>query len=318
MNKKIVTSIILCSFIISLFGMLMVSSVRADISDAQVVSYSWYIAPSDTIAYSSGDLIVVGEVQNIGSSNLGYIGIIGAAYNDSGTFLDSAEAHSQATNILPGEKVPFYMDFIADNSVTGDLSWVPSVTNVTISIEYAPDSTVSIYSGLTISQVTTSQTNGMTVTGTIQNTGTQTTGETWVIATFYNSTGSVVNLGISNLAAETLVQGGSAQFTVSPIEDTGALSEISNYSLVVQTAQPTSSPTPTLSATSTPAPTPISSASTSTQPTAQSAPLNYGILITIVALVAVVVAIIAIALLLRERHKTAKNAPFPSPPPESS
>jgi hypothetical protein len=233
--------------------------------------------------------------------------VIGSAYNASGTFLASAEAHSQATDILPGEKAPFYMDFIADNSVSSDLSWVPSVTNVTIAIEYAPDTTDSQYAGLTFAQITTSQSNGMTVTGTIQNTGTQTTGETWVIAAFYNSTGSAVSMGISNLAAETLVPGGSSQFVVSPIEDTGALGQISNYSLVIQTAKPTSLPTQTLPASSTPSPTPTTSSSTSTQPTSQSAPLNFNIVITIIALVAVVVAVLAIVLLFRERHKTAKN-----------
>jgi hypothetical protein len=71
LNKKIAISIIICSLVLSMFSVLMFSSVRANISEAKVVSYSWYIAPSDTVAYSPGDLIVVGEVQNIGSSNLG-------------------------------------------------------------------------------------------------------------------------------------------------------------------------------------------------------------------------------------------------------
>jgi hypothetical protein len=293
----------------------MVSSVRADSSEAKVVSYSWYIAPSNMIAYSAGDLIVVGEVQNIGSNNLGYIGVIASAYNASGAFLDTAEARSQATDILPGQKVPFYMDFIADNSVTGDLSWVPSVTNVTIAIEYAPETKDSQYTGLTISQVTTSQSNGMTVSGTIQNTGTQTTGETWVVATFYNSIGSVVSLGMSNLAAETLVPGASAQFTVSQIEDTGTLSQISNYSIVIQTAKPTSASTPaqTIPASTAPSPTQSPSASASTQPTSQYAPFNYTVTLAIVALVAIVVAVLAVVLLIRERHKTVKNIPVTSP-----
>jgi hypothetical protein len=152
----------------------------------------------------------------------------------------------------------------------------------------------------------------MTITGTIQNTGTQTTGETWVIATFYNSTQGVVSMGISNLAAETLAPGGSAQFTVSPIEDTGgALSQISNYSLIIQTAQPSGTPTPlsTPPASSITTPTPTLSASTSTQPTSPTAPFNYSITLTIVALVAIAVAVLAFVLLFRERHKTSKNNP---------
>jgi hypothetical protein len=309
LNKKIFALLTLCSLVLLMFGSLMVFSVRADISEAKVVSYSWYIAPSNTIAYSSGDLIVVGEVQNIGSSNLGYIAVVGAAYNDSGSFLASAEAHSSAIDIVPGGKVPFYMDFTVDNGLTGDLSWVPSVTNVTVAIEFAPDTTDSLYGGLTITQVATSQNNGMTVTGVIQNTGTQTTGETWIVGTFYNSSGTVVSLGISPLLAETLVPGGSVPFTVNPIEDTGSLSQISNYSLVIQTAQPISTPTPTAVASSTSSPIPTYTVTSSPSPS-QSSLLNYTTTLTIVALVAVAVAIIVVVLLLRERHKTTKNNPI--------
>ena len=46
--------------------------------------------------------------------------------------VDTSEATLFAIDLLPGQKAPFYIDFAPENSVTGDQSWVPSVTNVTV------------------------------------------------------------------------------------------------------------------------------------------------------------------------------------------
>ena len=49
--------------------MLSVPRVKAQTSEAQVLSYSWYVAPADTNqAEYVGDLVAVGEVQNVGSN----------------------------------------------------------------------------------------------------------------------------------------------------------------------------------------------------------------------------------------------------------
>ena len=64
---------------------------------------------------------------------LGDVVVYGAAYNSSGTLVDTSETTPFAIDMVPGQKAPFYLDFAPENSVTGDQSWVPSVTNVTFS-----------------------------------------------------------------------------------------------------------------------------------------------------------------------------------------
>jgi hypothetical protein len=44
--KKIITAVILVALIVAAFSMLSTPRVRADTSEAQVLSYSWYVAPA--------------------------------------------------------------------------------------------------------------------------------------------------------------------------------------------------------------------------------------------------------------------------------
>ena len=58
-----------------------------------------------------------------------------------------------------------------------------------------------MYSGLTIPTASTSAIDSSgtyTVTGTVENTGDQTTGYVWVVATFYNASGTVVGLNYTD------------------------------------------------------------------------------------------------------------------------
>ena len=139
-------------------------------------------------------MVAVGEVQNVGSNVIGYVNINGTAYNSTGYNVCYAGAMAFGNDMLPGQKVPFYLDFTPENSVTGDQSWVPSVTNVTISVGYPSETNATQYSGLMIppASIVAADIDGTyTVTGSVQNTGDQTTGYVTVVATFYNSTGGV-------------------------------------------------------------------------------------------------------------------------------
>ena len=91
MNKKIIAIIIVCTLTLSVFSVFSFSTVKAQTSEATVLSYSWYIAgSSNTIASLPGDLIVVGEVQNVGTSNLAYVYVGATVYDSNGTALDTA------------------------------------------------------------------------------------------------------------------------------------------------------------------------------------------------------------------------------------
>ena len=214
--KKILTAVILTALILATFIMLTAPapSVRADTSEVNVVSYSWYVAPSNTImAENPGDLVAVGEIQNVGSNVIGSAYVAGYAYNSTGGVLDSQETLAYFQDLLPGQKAPFYIDFLPESSPTQDQTWVPSVTNVTVQATYVSDTNAAQYSGLTIPQGSTTSsvdsTGTYTVTGTVKNTGNETAGNVYVDATFYNSSGSVISLYITNYLSSSLAPGAS-------------------------------------------------------------------------------------------------------------
>ena len=318
--KKVLVALALVVLIISSVPLLSSPNVKADPSEAKIVSYSWYVAPSTTTqAQYIGDLIVVGEVQNVGTNTLTNV-IIGAeAYNATGDFQSSAEFGAYVTYLSPGQKAPFYLDFSPDITVdpsTIDPNWASYVTNVTIHLLGASDSNQTQYLGLTVPSGSVSVLNSTgtyTISGLVQNAGDQTTGRVWVISTFYDASGTVVGLNYTDYISQSLSPGRSATFTATPMDNTAQLSSsIKSYSILIQ-----SEPTP--SATPTPVITPIqtnTSPTSSNQPTSSaSPPLGISASLTIYLAIAatVVVLVILATLLLLRRHQ--RNAEFDLPPP---
>ena len=305
--------------------MLLGPKVRADASEVKVVSYSWYVAPSSSVLSENGggDLVAVGEIQNVGSNVIGTVSVVGLAYYDNSTdstqtLLDSNNAYIYINDLPAGQKAPFYIDFIPENSITNDTSWVSSVNNVTVLVNYAGDTNATQYSGLTTSAVTSSvdSSGTFTVTGTVQNTGDQTAEYIWVDTTFYNASGTVVAMNYTNYLIDSFAPGQSLPFTATPTDNTVQLSsEITNYSSLVQYTSLTASPTPTPSPTPTATPTSTPTAS----PTPTRSPvftLSWLTYLAVGAIVIVVVVIAVTVLLLRKRHENAQfDLPPPPPPP---
>jgi hypothetical protein len=97
-------------------------------SDLQVKSYSHYLDPT------THHYIIVGEVQNVGSTTITSASIYGSmqsSSNDSET-ANIAFSIILADHIAPGDTAPFYMVFTPDASSTGDFNWVTN--GVTIAI----------------------------------------------------------------------------------------------------------------------------------------------------------------------------------------
>jgi hypothetical protein len=305
------------------------SAVKAQSSEATVLSYSSYVAgSSNTIAGFPGDLVVVGEIQNAGSSNLVYVDVAAAAYNSTGDLLASAQNTAYGTDLPPGQKCPFYIDFTSYSGSTGDLSWIPSVTNLTVSVIATQDTTESLYPGFSITGTNHNiDANGLyTVTGTLTNTGSQTSGSVWIVATFYNSSGSVVSTDFTNVLSHSMASGTSVSFTISPADNNVAASgQITNYALLVQSTPLASTSTST--ATTAPTSTPTSTVTASTQPTVPSAANSISLSLEIVVIVLVVVIIAVVtALTLIYRHErrrkivaseTQPTQDSPSQPPAS-
>jgi hypothetical protein len=235
----------------------LIPNVFSQPENVRVLSYSWHIDPS------SGDvLFVVGEVQNVGPNIIDYVKVIGTFYASDGTPLAGDSVRSLTTQILPQQKAPFYMVFPLYDSSTGS-SWDPqSIDNLTILVSYAEPTESSQYPDLEISshESSTDAYGYYMVTGVVKNTGTQSTNQASIVATFYNSTGSVVAVGSSYLTPSSIAPGSTASFTIYPLEYLAVIGEISSYSLLIQTqntpsATPTPSPTASPSLSPTPTPT---------------------------------------------------------------
>jgi len=314
--KKIVAFAILVVLALASFNVLSITNVRAQTVEAKVLSYSWYIAPSTTFtAEYIGDLIAVGEVQNIGSTTAGLIWVAGQAYDSNGTVLASTESQVMTTNLVPNQKAPFYLDFAPEVSVTQDQSWISNVTSVTVSVATITKASNSSaqYGGLTIfNDIGVNNGGNYTVTGTIVDTGDQSVGDVGLATTFYTTNGTVVAVSLTDLGTA-FAPGQATPFMVTPWDNTGTFSnEIANYTILVQSIPVTPLTTPGLTTSPTTQPTLSSSGSpTPTQSPGLLASIpTYVIVVVIVAILAVITSLI----LLMRRGKNHKiDAPTETP-----
>jgi hypothetical protein len=216
------------------------------------------------MATYAGDLVAVGELQNVAQPTLGYAYVTGYAYVNE-TEVAIAQRQFMET-FCSGTKGSFYLDFQPDDSITGDLSWVANVTDVAVYVSYVYNTDLDMYQGLTVSSQGALDNSGVyTVIGSVENTGSETIGDVRVVTTFYNTNGTVVSLNYTEVLSDSLAPGSSKTFVAIPV-DSFPGDEIANYTAMVQstiqmpdtTTSPTSTPTPTStpSATATPTSTP--------------------------------------------------------------
>jgi hypothetical protein len=257
----------------------LIPKAEADPQDVKILSYSWYVYP-DATGY--GDFIVVGEVQNQGTSILDHVAIQGIAYNSTSPVASSG-CTAFVEDILPQQKAPFYMDFTYLNSYSDNMIWDTKVDHVDLRVVYANTTTAQMYQGLVITGNTSfpdlSQNGRITVNGTIKNIGNQSSGKLWVVTTFYNSTGTAIAVNYTNYLVQTsLPPNGTVSFQASPMDYNQLTSQITSYSLLIQnkepTANPTPSPSPTPSPTLTLTPSPTATPTLAPTPTATSIPTS--------------------------------------------
>jgi hypothetical protein len=241
-------------------GLTLVPKVSSQADSIKVLSYSWYV---DSIGY----LDVIGEVQNVGPNTIDYVVLSGVIYTPDGAAVAYSYTRVYAQYLLPQQKAPFYMEFPPSFSVTGDLSWLSlGIDHVDFSVDSAEATSSYQYPDLTV----TSSSGGTDaegvywVTGTVQNTGTQTAKNIYVIGTFFNATGNVVAMGYTDaLTPASLSPSSSASFKVGAFDlnqsVVSSILQIDHYSLLIQVEEPVLTGTaPTL-----PTPTPVSTASPS-------------------------------------------------------
>jgi len=302
--KKSVISVLAIAITVGLC-LALIPKVLSQPENVDVLSYSWYLDP-----YTTDRLVVVGEAQNTGSSVIDYLTVTGTFYTTDGEAYMVSSTKSLVSQILPQQKTPFYLSFSEYNVVSGFDWGTQPITNFTITINYAGSTDSRQYQDLQVTSHSASHDDEgyYMVTGVVTNTGTQSTNQTWVLATFYNSTGSVVAVGYSNyLTPTSIAPGGTATFTLYPLDYAPvAVGQISSYSLVIQTklSAASATPTPEPSSTVSPTPTATSSSPTST-PTPTSTSPTDGTTIpdtyVYAAIVAVIVVVAVVALVLRKR-----------------
>ncbi len=310
-KKQILTLTLLCTLTLTLFNASYTVPVKAATSDAKILSYSWYVATNNVLAIYSGDLVVVGEIENVGTTNLGYVRMTGIAYIN-GTTVATAQRQVYGNNLQPGQKAPFYLDFMPENSESGDLSWVPYVTNVTAFVSYVYNTDEDMYQGLTASSDSSTSSGTFTVTGTVQNTGSETTGDVRVVTTFYNSSGTVVSINYTDVLSDSFAPGATVSFTAVPTDNYPS-SNITGYSILVQSTiqLPASTSTPTATQTPTATSTPSATATATTSPTQTPTPNSTDNTLLIVAVVVVIVIVAAVAVLMLKRNR---GKPAPASP----
>jgi hypothetical protein len=301
--KKSIIAILLAVSIISLC-LILIPNVFSQPENVNVLSWSWYPDPY------YGDLVVVGEVQNTGPNVIDYITVTGIVYTPDDTAQASYYARALGDQILPQQKAPFQIRFTPQTSYTGDLSWLSQgIGNVTFVVGSANPTDSRQYQGLEVSSHTSSvDSDGFyVVTGVVRNTGTQSTNQTWVVATFYNSTGNAIALGYSNyLTPSSIAPGGTASFTVYAADsDLGLAAQITSYALLIQTSitAPSATPTPSPSPSTSPTSSPTSSSSPTPTEPEKGTPIPDTYIYAAVIVVVVVVVIAAATLVLRKRRR---------------
>jgi hypothetical protein len=275
--------------------------VKADVSEAKVISTSWYFSPATSfLAQASGDLITVGEIQNVGSNYLARVYVQGYAYAANDTLLASTGNQVYGYNIAPQQKAPFFLDFSDDTGVTEDLGWIDVVASVNVTITYVNDSTDSIYSGLSITSSPVTGGSIYTVSGHLANTGDKAvTGDFWVTTTFYNSAGTVVSLNFTNYLTHSLTQGQSVPFTATPAQNYATLQIASYNSTVGYLPQSITTPAPTVQPTTYP----TSTTHPTQKPSGEPTEFNYTNLVLILVLVVAVILVVFMFLKMKKPKK---------------
>jgi len=308
LNKKLVVIFLIASLAISSYMFFGMPKAKADMSDIKILSYSAYVSPADSYTSYFGDYIVVGEIQNQGTEVFNLPQITALAYAADGTILASAGNSAFVKDMLPGQKAPFYIDFTLQSSdpngnYSNSMGWISVLDHLQLSV-WAEATNDTMYRGVVVAGKTSYTVGGVySVTGYVQNTGNNLTGNVWAVTTFYNASGGVVAVNYTNFLTHSLAPNASVPFTATPMDNTAALSsQIASYSVFVQNMdyQPPEStaPTPTESSAT---PTPVVTAST--QPTLTPTPeASSNTLLYAGVGVVVIVAAIVVMIVIRKRR----------------
>jgi hypothetical protein len=283
--------------------------VKGAVDDVQILSYSWYNIPGYDV--TNGDFIIVGEVQNFGAK------IISDVVVQCIVFTTDGEARATGGNVAfvkyltPGQKAPFYIDLTAANSYSKEMAWTALVDQVRVFVTSANETDLQQYQGLTIASDSTAVIDGVyTVNGYIKNTGDQNSGPLRMVTTFYNDSGTVVAVNVTDVLINSLTPGNLVSFSTKPADHSLINSQITSHSLLIQSEKIGSNPSSTPSSSQLFTPSSSESPSSSPQPTASSGSqqasippeLIYGVLVAVI-----IVLVIVVVVMLRKPRQSSQS-----------
>ncbi len=225
---RIVIALILAAFIFSLIlsPNVVIQAVNTSVT---VLGYSGYIAPS-------GDFVVLGEVQNTGNHALESVSLNVLVTASDGRQIASGTTNVLATEFLPQQKAPFYIDF---GKIDLDL-FSSKIAFYNISLANATPTYYFQYPDLALNIDFNGVANDLyVVSGTITNNGNQIANDIKIEGTYYNTAGNVVAVGTVALN-DPLAPNTSKNFTVSEFDAAPSIvTKISDFALLVQTSTQT-------------------------------------------------------------------------------
>ena len=170
---------------------------------------------------------MVGEVENTGDVATEFTKVTGTFYGESDQVITTATGYATLDLLLPGRKSPFTIMLLQEEGAM-------DVVRYELAVEYweseqTKESTLEILS----SAQSTDALDYLHVTGEIKNTGTTTADDLIVIATFYDSTGTVVGRNWEFTAPSDLPSGETGTFDVELIYPE-QIAKIASYSLTAE------------------------------------------------------------------------------------
>lgn len=198
----------------------LVFQVKAD-AQVELLTSSSYI---DSLGWFN----IVGEVQNVGDQAVDFVRIQATFYDSNDTVVETAFTYSELDVILPGRKSPF-------DITLWDESQSSKVDHYSLSVTFS--TTVSMQQSLRILSHSSyiDVLGWLNIVGEVENIATGGATSVKVIATCYDESGTVINIGFSYTNPSEIEAAQKAPFDIIIYDNNPEL--VSNYELTVESSE---------------------------------------------------------------------------------
>jgi len=217
--KGILRMLILLCALISYFSLMF--SVNAT-GQVNILTHSGWL---DGLGYYH----VVGEVQNVGSSTVDFVQVTATFYNSSNTVIAVDYTYTTLSVILPGRKSPFEI-------ILTDTTQSAKVYTYSLGVTYSATSSIPMELEMLSNSSYVDGIGDLHVVGNIKNVGSENSTFTQVIATFYNSTGTVVATAYTYSNPDTITPSQTAPFEII-LDYTNRVPLVASYALTAESAE---------------------------------------------------------------------------------